>query len=112
MDDPESVLKGALENHYKMIKEFRGWSEVSLWGRGLAVTDGTQPMDSPSSPFSLAILLASSPGLACPLSSAAQNRPASAFAFHTNCHRLMIVMNIIKTVQLSKPISGTDHGVL
>ncbi|MCG8624882.1 MAG: hypothetical protein MJE68_23145 [Proteobacteria bacterium] len=26
MDDPEMILKGALENHYQMIKQFRGMS--------------------------------------------------------------------------------------
>jgi len=25
MDNPETILQGALENHYQMIKEFRGW---------------------------------------------------------------------------------------
>ena len=24
MDDPEMIVKGALENHYKMIKQFKG----------------------------------------------------------------------------------------
>ena len=24
MDDPETILKGALENHYQMVKQFKG----------------------------------------------------------------------------------------
>ena len=24
MDDPETILAGALENHYKMVKQFKG----------------------------------------------------------------------------------------
>jgi hypothetical protein len=30
MDDPEMILKGALENHYKMINEFKEWFLLNL----------------------------------------------------------------------------------
>ncbi len=30
MDDPEMILKGALENHYQMIKQFRGMCAIHL----------------------------------------------------------------------------------
>ena len=32
MDDPQTILQGALENHYQMVKQFKGELNSSLLG--------------------------------------------------------------------------------